>query len=82
MKDFFARIGKSDIQNILGIIVVLGCFILLYLMLIKPIPAENREILNIAVGFIFGGALAGVIGFYFGASKQSKSDSDSTTKTP
>ncbi|MDI3320008.1 hypothetical protein [Pinibacter soli] len=82
MKEFFKRVGKSEIQNILGVIVVVGCFVLLYLMLMKPIPAENREVLNIAVGFIFGGALAGVIGFYFGASKQPVNKDQNPQNTP
>jgi hypothetical protein len=39
---------------------------------VKPIPAENHDIVNIVCGFVFGGALAGVIGFYFGATKTDK----------
>lgn len=72
MKQFFQNIGTSDIRNILGITTVIGCFILLYLMMIKEIPAGNKDVVNIAVGFIFGGLLAGVAGFYFGASKKER----------
>ena len=69
MKNFFQNIGKAEIRNILAIIVTVGCFVLLYLLQIKPVPTENKDVLNIAVGFVFGGGLAGVIGYYFGASK-------------
>lgn len=69
MSEFFKNIGKNDIRNILAVISVLGCFVLLYLMMIKPIPVENKDIMNIATGFVFGGLLAGVAGFYFGSSK-------------
>lgn len=69
MKKWFDHIGKAEIRNILGVLITVGCFVLLYLMIIKPIPAANKDVLNVAVGFMFGGALAGVAGYYFGASK-------------
>ena len=79
MKKFWDKIVKTDIANILGVIIVLGCFILLYIMQIKPIPTENKDVLNIAVGFVFGGALAGVIGYFFGASKPRDGHDDTKT---
>lgn len=69
MKQFFQRIGNSEIRNILAIVMTLGCFILLYLMLIKEIPVNNKDVLNVAIGFMFGSGLTGVFGYYFGASK-------------
>ena len=69
MTEFLKKITKSDIRNVLGVMIVLGCFILMYLMIIKPVPAENKDMLNIVGGFVFGGALAGVVGYYFGSSK-------------
>jgi hypothetical protein len=44
----------------------------MYLLQVHPVPAENKDIVNIGVGFIFGGALAGVVGYYFGSSKTDK----------
>jgi hypothetical protein len=43
---------------------------------VKAIPQENHDIVNIVAGFIYGGALAGVIGFYFGSTKTDKKDKD------
>ena len=63
------RIGKTEIRNIIAVMAVIGCFTLLYLMIIKPIPIENKDVLNVAVGFVFGGLLGGVSGFFFGNSK-------------
>lgn len=79
MKSLFAKLGKTEITNLLGVVIVLGCFILLYLLIITPIPVENKDILNIAIGFVFGGALAGVIGFFFGASK-TRTETNTTEK--
>ena len=53
-------------------IVVIGCFLLMYLLQVKPIPEQNHDLVLTAGGFIFGGALAGVIGYYFGATKTDK----------
>jgi hypothetical protein len=70
MKRILDTFSKTNIAHILGVIIVIGCFILMYLMTFKPIPTENKDVVNIAVGFIFGGALAGVTGYFYGASKQ------------
>jgi hypothetical protein len=69
MKRFLETFSKTDIGNILGVIITLGVFILMYLLIIKPIPVENKDIVMTAVGFVFGGALSGVIGYFYGASK-------------
>jgi hypothetical protein len=69
MTEILRKISKSSIRNILAVIIVLGCFVLMYLMIIKPVPAENKDTINIVAGFVFGGALAGVCGYYFGSSK-------------
>lgn len=69
MTEFLKKVTKADIRNILALVVVIGCFILLYIMQVKAIPVENKDMINIAVGFVFGGALAGVIGYYFGGNK-------------
>jgi len=44
----------------------------MYLLQVKPIPEQNHDLVLTAGGFIFGGALAGVIGYYFGATKIDK----------
>ncbi len=76
MPEWLKRLTKTDIRNSLAIIIVLGCFGLMYLLQVKAIPEENHDIVNIVAGFIFGGALAGVIGFYFGSTKTDKKDKD------
>lgn len=76
MPEWLKRLTKADIRNSLAVIVVLGCFGLMYLLQVKAIPKENHDIVNIVAGFIFGGALAGVIGYYFGATKTDKNTKD------
>jgi len=73
MPEWLKRLTKADIRNSLAIIIVLGCFILMYLLQMKPIPEQNHDLVLTVGGFIFGGALAGVVGYYFGSTKQEKS---------
>ena len=72
MPEWLKRLTKTDIRNTLAIMIVVGCFVLMYLLQVKPVPAENHDIVNIVCGFIFGGALAGVVGYYFGSTKTEK----------
>ena len=74
MKKFFDKLGTTEIRNIIAVITIIGCFVLLYLLQMKSIPIENKEVLNTAIGFVFGGMLSGVSGYYFGASKNDKSN--------
>ncbi len=74
MKEFLKKINVTDIRNILAVLIVFGCFTLLGVMQLKPIPIENKDIVLTAIGFVFGGALAGVIGYYFGGNKQPKKE--------
>lgn len=72
MPEWLRRLTKSDIRNSIAIIIVVGCFILMYLLQVKPIPEQNHDLVLTVGGFIFGGALAGVVGYYFGATKTDK----------
>jgi hypothetical protein len=72
MKKWLISIGSAEIRNILSVITVVGCFILLYLLQVKEIPKENKDVLLTAIGFVFGGLLGGVSGFYYGSSKDDK----------
>jgi len=68
MKRLLDTFSKTAIGHILAVIIVLGCFILVYVMMIKSIPTENVSTVNQAVGFIYG-MLGIVVGYFFGSSK-------------
>lgn len=77
------KIMSADIRNILSVLTSIGSFILLYLLIIKPIPEENHDIVIAAVGYLLGAANGMVYGYYFGASKAAArvSPDDETKKT-
>jgi hypothetical protein len=68
MKRLLETFSKTAIGHILAVIIVLGCFIMMYVMMIKSIPSENVTTVNQAVGFVYG-MLGIVVGYFFGASK-------------
>ena len=57
-----------NVRAIIGIIVIILSFVFLFALLKVKIPAENKDTLQIAVGILLA-AMSGVIGYYFGSSK-------------
>ena len=72
----FERITKSNIRSIIAVMSVTGSFVLLYLLVMKPIPESNKDVVLTAIGFVMGGLLGGVSGYFFGASKTDVKNSD------
>lgn len=58
----------ANIRSIIGLLVVVLSFVFLFLLLKTTIPAGNKDILQIAAGIVLA-AMGGVIGYYFGSSK-------------
>lgn len=63
MKTFF-----DNIRSIIALTVVVCSFTFLFLVTHTKIPAENLPVLNTSTGLILA-ALSGVVGYYFGSSK-------------
>lgn len=70
MTDFLKKLSNGDVRNWLAFLIVIGCFSILFTLLFRVAPKENQDLINFILGFVFGGAFAAVIGFYFGQSKQ------------
>lgn len=69
MTAFFKKIGTTDIRNILAVLYVTMVLIYIYVLVFKPVPPENKDLVNIIGGNVIGG-LGIVLGYYFGASKK------------
>jgi hypothetical protein len=74
MRRLFENISKTDIRNIISLVIVLGCFTLLGVMLLRSIPVDNKDIVLTALGFVFGSGMSGVTGYYFGSTKGDKNE--------
>lgn len=70
MKRFWEKISAGDVRSIISVLSIVGAFVVICLLIFKPIPAENKDTLNLTVGVVLGGLIGGVNGYYFGASKK------------
>ena len=61
---------KDIFQYVLGILIVTGFFVLLYLLISKSIPTENKDLLNLVVGALIGN-FGLVVGYFYGSSSSS-----------
>ena len=63
-------VPKDSFQYILGGLIVIGFFVLIYLLIFSPIPGENSDVLNLVVGALIG-SFATVVSYFYGSSKGS-----------
>jgi amino acid transporter len=71
--------SKLTAMYILGALIVLGFFTLLGLLIFKEVPAENNDVLNLAIGALISG-FATVVGYFYGSSAGSAAKNDLLTK--
>ena len=62
--------AKDLFQYILGALIVVGFFGLLFILAFTQIPDKNADLLNLVVGALIG-SFATVVGYYFGSSSGS-----------
>lgn len=60
-----------DIKTALALFITAGFFACVVLLAYVPIPAENRDVLNIMIGTAGGGFML-MLGFYYGSSAGSE----------
>jgi hypothetical protein len=65
---------KDRTPKILAYLVTAGFFGMLVFMLFKPIPTENRDIVNIMLG-VLGSTFGGIVAYYYGSTKGSEAKS-------
>ncbi len=68
------KLNKVAIRHIIGIIIVICCFALLFLLTMKEIPKGNEKLLDILIGAVIGSTLTPVIGWLFTSNKNDKSN--------
>jgi ABC-type Na+ efflux pump permease subunit len=68
MKDLF-KINKIAMYILAGIIVI-GFFVLMYILMFVHIPIENVNTANLAIGALIG-SFTNIIGYFFGSSSGS-----------
>ena len=67
--------------KVLAAVVTLGFFGILMFMMLRPVPMESRDILNIMLGSL-ATAWTGIIAYYFGSSKSSDRKTELLAQVP
>jgi len=68
MKQFFQNIGKAEIRNIIAIVYVVMVLGFIYLIAVKAVPVENKDLVNVLGGVVIGG-VGVILSYFFGSSK-------------
>jgi len=63
----------------LGVLLTMGFFLLLILLILRPVPVQNSELLYLVVGALLG-SFNHVVNFFFGSSAGSKQKTDIISK--
>ena len=69
MKRLWLNLSSTDIRNIIAVIYVCMVLVYIYVLVFKPVPPENKDLVNVIGGNVIGG-MGIVLGYYFGSSKQ------------
>jgi drug/metabolite transporter (DMT)-like permease len=67
--------AKNIFQYSLGGLIVIGFFVLMYLLLAQAVPEQNKDILNIVVGALIG-SFTSIVGYFYGSSLGSADKND------
>lgn len=70
---------KEIFQYGLGALIVIGFFLLLYLIFVAEIPSPNKELGLIVIGALVGN-FNSIVGYFFGSSKGSADKTDILNK--
>jgi hypothetical protein len=64
------KLNKLSVQVIISVVVVVGSYLFLFVLAVKPVPEQNEKLIDILGGIIIGSSLTGVIGWLFTMNKQ------------
>lgn len=78
MKKFFDYFGKAEIRNIIAVLYVTLVLGYIYVLAFKPVPSENKDLVNVLGGVVIGG-VGVILSFFFGSSK-SEADNKGNNK--
>ena len=75
------KTAKEIYMYVLGALIAIGLFIIIYLLIKIAAPVENKDALLILLGVI-AASFNNVVGYFFGSSKGSAEKTDIISKLP
>lgn len=73
MKEFWKKVTTGDMRNIIAFMYVSLVLIYIYVLVFAPVPANNKDLINVIGGNVIAG-LSLVLGYFFGSSKNNESN--------
>jgi uncharacterized BrkB/YihY/UPF0761 family membrane protein len=71
--------GKDIFQYVLGGLITVGFFVLMFGLIYTAVPDINKDLLNLVVGALIG-SFATIVGYFFGSSKGSADKNEMLNK--
>ncbi len=68
MRKILTDISKTEIRNIIAILYVVLVLLFIYVLAFRPVPSENKDLINVLGGVVIGG-VGTILSFFFGSSK-------------
>lgn len=68
MPEWMKKWAKSDIRNGIAVLYVVMVLVYIYVLVYHPVPAENKDLINVIGGHVIAG-LGLVLAYYYGSSK-------------
>lgn len=65
---------NDGFKHMVSLISVVGIFIVIGILEFHPLPPDNKDVVNIAIGAILGGLITRIAGHYFPSSSSYKVD--------
>lgn len=78
MKTWWQSISKTDIRNLLAVLWVLSTVAFQLVLMLKPLPSANNNLLNLAIGSYLS-TTGMVMSYFFGSSKTENDKSKTNT---
>ena len=67
--------ARNVFMYILGALIVAGIFTIIGLLIFRPMPPDNADLLNLTIGALLA-AFGGVVNYFYGSSKGSADKND------
>lgn len=69
MKKIYESMTKTALRSVVSVMIILLSYMLVFTLLFVEVPERNVRLVDICIGILLGGCVAGVVGYLFGSSK-------------
>ena len=72
------KLNKVSVQVIVAVISIIASYGLLYFLIFKAVPPENKDLVNVMIGVVCGSTVSAIMGWLYTTNKhqtrQTKND--------